>query len=104
MSPWVVRCELNDETLDERAITADEVWGAAEGLCRECGGDGSAVTSFRVTEVDGVYWWRCVSACLSPCVRAQLLVLPGSASLVEPPLVIEAAAARPQRSHGRRGS
>jgi hypothetical protein len=47
MSPWVVRCELNDETLDQRAITADEVRGAAEGLCRECGGDGRAVTSFR---------------------------------------------------------
>ena len=31
MSPWVVRCELNVETLDESAITVGEVRG------RKCG-------------------------------------------------------------------
>ena len=61
MSPWVVRCYLNDDALegnlDDKAITADEVRGVAEETCRrECGCDGSAVTSFQVTEIDGFNW------------------------------------------------
>jgi hypothetical protein len=56
MSPWVVRCKLNGETLEDKAISLGEVRRIAEEACSKGGCDASVVTSVDETEVDGVWW------------------------------------------------
>ena len=45
MSPWVVRCELNVDTLLAKAIDVGEVRWMAEKACHTCGWDASIITS-----------------------------------------------------------
>jgi hypothetical protein len=45
MSPWVVRCELNVDTLLDKVIDVGEVRWMAEEACHTCGWDASVVTS-----------------------------------------------------------
>jgi hypothetical protein len=45
MSPWVMQCKLDWDTLEAKAIQMDEVRGMAEEACRECGCSASVVTS-----------------------------------------------------------
>jgi TPR repeat protein len=58
MSPWVVRCELNRDTLENKGIATHEVRGMAEEACRECGCcDVNVVTSSEGYEADGAWRW-----------------------------------------------
>jgi hypothetical protein len=57
MSPWMVRCKLNDGILEDKRISDAEVRRLVEEACRECGCDASVVTSMGITQVDGVWWW-----------------------------------------------
>jgi TPR repeat protein len=65
MSPWVVRCELNNGILDTKWISMDLVRSMAEQACCDCGHDASVVTSLWETEVDDFY---------SVTLRVRLLV------------------------------